>query len=252
MTAQPAPAANKLTDEINAHLVRGRKVDEFTIRALERKANALKGKIDFDIYYNFLGQIAALRRNHASVIEHFEKALKLNANNPKILTAYLIALDAIGKHSEALERGRALVKKHNDSELLSALFQVAIHSGRYREAYGLLDALEKSQQAQWQHILTKSIEIIDEAQLEDDETEKLQQLAFSIIPKLDLYHSHVGISVARNCIHCVITVDLPIEDIFNVNWELAEVLVENTDNTHSDILLFEYSSIDVYEERNAS
>ena len=59
-------------------------------------------------------------------------------------------------------------------------------------------------------------------------------------------------SITRSCIHFTIYVDLPIEEIFEVNWELANVLVENTQNTYSDVLMFEYSSIDVLEERQAS
>jgi hypothetical protein len=37
--------------------------------------------------------------------------------------------------------------------------------------------------------------------------------------------------------------------MYDLNYQLAAELVHNTENTYSDIILFEFNSIDVFEER---
>lgn len=95
MPAQPAPAAQKLTHDLDTYFARGRKLTDFEIKALEKKANSLKGKIDFANYYAFLGLIAALRQDSETLTHHFENALRLAPTNTTILSNYLISLNNI-------------------------------------------------------------------------------------------------------------------------------------------------------------
>ena len=98
----------------------------------------------------------------------------------------------------------------------------------------------------YQHI-REGIAIFETTGLTDDEAEHIQNLAHALIPKNNLYFSTAVINITRDCIHHQIYVDLPIEEIFELNWQLADVLLENTKKTHSDALLFEYESEDVFE-----
>ncbi len=253
MIGQPAPATQELTDELNTYLNRRRKLLDIDLRRLGKKADSLQGKIDASEYSVFLGVIASLRRDAKNVTYNFEKALKLKPSSTKIINYYLTALNSSGQHSEALTQGKKLAKKLNDNgELLIKVIELAFWLGRFHEAQTLLNQLEEPQQCEYYQSIIDAIELVDSVELDDDKMMHFQQLAFSVIPKMNLYFSSASLNIAHNCIHYEIFVDLPVKDIFDVNWELADILVNNTDNAYNDVLMFEYSSIDVFDERRAS
>jgi hypothetical protein len=126
-------------------------------------------------------------------------------------------------------------------------------SCRTYEASGFLTHTNNPDNHKYYQLIKEGRAIFETARLNDDEVERLQNLAFSAIEKNNLYFSGAKkIYITSGCIHYQIYIDLPIEEIFEINWQLADVLVENTENTHSDAILFEYESVDVFEESLAS
>ena len=245
MVMQPAPATQELTDNFNAYVTRGRKLTAFEIKGLEKKANALKDKIDFSDYYVSLGIIAALRQDNESVTYNFENALKLAPTDTTVLSEYLIALRNSGWYLQALTLGRSLTKKlTNDNSLIADMIESAFCLGRFHEAYELLNKLPEPQQYQGYQDIIEAIEIVDYVQLGDDEAEQLQQLAFSILQNHHLYFSGIRMGIMNDFIHYEIYVDLPIDQIPALDFELSLRFAEKLENMRDDAIVFEYKSVD--------
>ena len=245
MPAQPAPATQELTHDLDTYFARGRKLTDFEIRALEKKANSLKGKIDFADYYAFLGLIAALRQDSETLTHHFENALRLAPTNTTILSNYLISLNNIGWYLQAFTLGRTLAKKlSNDNSLLTDMIESAFCLGRFHEAYELLSKLPEPQQYKGYQDIIEAIKIVDRVQLSDDEAEELQQLAFSILQDRHLYFSNSRIGIVNDFIHYEIYVDLPIVQIPALDFDLSHTFAEKLDNMRDDVIVFEYKSVE--------
>jgi hypothetical protein len=237
---QPAPATQELADDLDAYLTRGHKLTPFEIKGLEKKAAALKNKISFADYYAFLGIIAAFSQDAEGVAYNFNNALKLAPTDITISANYLIALNQMGSYSQALRFGKSLLKTH----LLDELIASASFLGRFHEAFELLSQLTNPKQSRWYSIIIEAVKIFDFAQLDDDEAEQLQQLAFSLLQDHKLYFSGSTIRIINDFIHYQIHVDLPIAEIAPLDFELSLRFAEKLENMHDDVILFEYKSVE--------
>lgn len=244
MIMQPAPATQELAEDLNAYFARGRKLKPLEIKGLERKANALKNKIDIANYWAFLGLISAISKDAESVTYNFDNALKLAPADIAILTHYVIALNNMGSYLKALALGKTLPNKVNNERLLGELIKSACSLGRFHDAFELLHKLANPEQNHWFPIIVKAIEIFDRVQLNDDEAENLQQLAFSPIHDLKLYYSVSTIGIIDDLVYYQIYVDSPITEIAPLDFELSLRFAEKLENMRDDAILFEYCSVE--------
>ena len=245
MIAQPAPATQELADDLNTYFARGRKLTDFEIKALEKKANALKNKIDFPNYYAFLGFIASLRRDAETLNRYFVNAIKLAPTDTTVLSNYLVSLKNSGWYLQALTLGRSLPQKlTNDNSLLAEIIGAACCLGQFHEAYELLSKLADPQQCKSYPLIIEGLEIVDRAQLSDDEAEQLQQLAFTILQDHKLYFSDSRLGITNDFIHYEIYVDLPIAQIPELDFELSLKFAEQLENMRDNVIVFEYKSVE--------
>jgi tetratricopeptide (TPR) repeat protein len=252
MIAQALPKTNELVDEINSLVIKSRRPTDWQIKLLIKKANALKGKVADHTYFDMLGRIYGLANDSQNLIQSYEKALKLAPTDQQTQFHFLFSLHNIGFYSEELNHGKKLLMQFPEDVFLPFVIQSAMDSGRFQEAFDFLNKLEEPYKHHNYQNITDGLKILKESQLHDEVVVDLQQLAFSIIPKMNLYFSGANINIARNCIHYEIFVDLPVEAIFDVNWELAGAFAEKTGNKYNDVLMFSYSSVDVLDERWAA
>ena len=127
-------------------------------------------------------------------------------------------------------------------------------SCRMNEAKQYLEhRTNKDQSNSRYHHITEGQLLFKTAGLSDEIASHLYNLAYDLVQQFGLYFSSTGVVVTtRGYVHCQLYVDLPIDNIYELNYQLAAELVHNTENTYSDILLFEFNSIDVFEERAES
>jgi hypothetical protein len=246
MTTQPAPKTQELGNNINYFLDNYLRPTDLDIRRLKKEAENLI-KIDAADAYNYLGVIAALENNRKTVISNCEKAIKLMPNDWRIHSHYSIALLRCGLNDLALEEARKVFSKFpNNKDVSSGLFDRLINSARFDEAHKLSSKIEDNKRIELVNHATK---IFEEANLKDDEAQHLQKLAYSVIEKNNIYYFSSRIGIIHNCVSFTLYVDLPVENIFDINWELAEVLADNVEDMRCGVLNFEYSSIEVLRER---
>ena len=150
----------------------------------------------------------------------------------------------MGLDLQALSLGRTLPKHQaNDKHLLTEMIESAWSLGRFHEAYELLSKLPTPQQHHSYQSIVEAIKIVDRAQLSDDEAEQLQQLAFSILQDHHLYYSSSKISIINDFIHYEIYVDLPIDQIPALDFELSLTFAKKLDDMRDYVIVFEYKSV---------
>lgn len=254
MTAQPLPKTSELIDEINSYFAKHRKPTDWQVKLLKKKADTLRGKIPENHYYDMLGMISGLENDIAALTKYYQIALNQTSTAFQTQDNYLIALHNKGLYSKALAHGKTVLANfpEHSEKVLSSLVRYTFMACRMNEAFGFLTRLKIPDQHEYYQNIKESIAIFETARLNDDEAERLQSLAYSVIQKNNLYFSAARTIITRGCIHYQIYVDRSIEEMFGINWQLADVLVENTENTHSDAIMFEYESVDVFEESQAS
>jgi hypothetical protein len=246
MTIQLAPKTEELGNNINYFLDNLLRPTDLDIHCLKKEAENLI-KIDAAAAYNYLGCIAVLENNKKDVISSFENAIKLAPSSSIIHLNYSVLLSLCGLHNLALKRARENFNKfHNNKDILLELFNRIIFTARFNEARKLSDKIEDKNKLQ---LVSHAAKIFEAANLTDDEAQYLQTLAYSVIEKNNLYHFWHEFDVVDDCVCFTIYIDKPVEEIFDINWELSGVLADNVEDMRCDVLNFTYSSIEVLRER---
>jgi len=249
VTAQALPKTQELEDKIDSLAAKRRKPSDFEICLLKTEAVKLKGKIPYPDYYALLGQIACLENNKDKMIAHYKEAITLSFNkNLEIKKNYCIGLGRCGLLFEVSEQLKEIKENFStSSEILSILIHHNSDLCRFRNVLSLSKSSENK--PAFFNTIEKAISIFENAELSDDEAQNLCALAYSVMETQNLYCSGWKIEIIDDCILYTIYVDKPIEEIFEVNWALANVFAENVENMRSDVLMFEYSSVDILEEK---
>ena len=256
MTGQQSPKATELINEINTYFSKYRKPSAWQIKLLKKKADNLKGKIADSFYYGLLGTISALDDDIPALRHHFQTAITLSPSSSEPQYQYLVALKNRGRCSEELVLCKDMLTQFPDhsEEIYSWLAESAFMSCRMNEALHYLQQIKnKDESNSLYHHIKESQLIFKTAGLSDEVASNLYNLAYDLLQKFGIYFSSTGIIVTtRGYVHCQLYVDLPIGDMYDLNYQLAAELVHNTENTYSNIILFEFNSIDVFEERASS
>jgi tetratricopeptide (TPR) repeat protein len=248
MTVQAAPKTQELEGKINSFISQYRRPIDFEIRALKKEAENLK-EINYADYYDLLGRIAMFENNKDEIVRCYENAIKLNPNNFSIQNHYRICLKNSGLINLAEKQARKLFDLFpKNIKSLKFLVDILCLSCRFNEALHLLNSMEDKEFISI-YALDKATDIFKNAQLGDDEAQHLQELAYSIIEKNNLYYFESSNRVSEDGVTFTLYVDLPIEDIFDINWELAGLLADSVEDMRCGVLNFKYSSIDVLREQ---
>lgn len=249
MIAQALPKTQELTDKLNHLVYANYKPSEFDIACLKKEAGKLKGKIPYPDYYDFLGRIACLENDKVNMLRHYKNALTHSFNNKLIIKKnYFISLIRCGLVLKASEQLKEITKNFPTcAETLSFLIEQNFYLCRFRDALELFNKPEDK--LEFFDIINVIVSVFESVGLSDDEAQNLCKLAFSLLELKSLYYFGSKIEIIGECVLYTIYVDKSIEEIFEINWELADVLVNNVENTRSDVLIFEYSSVDVLDEK---
>lgn len=242
--AQPKLKTNELAESINSLALRRRKPSPSEIARLKNELGKSITVRNAE-YYDFLGRIAALENDKEKMIAYYKEAFTHSFNkNYSIYESYQVALSKCGLLAKENEQLKEIIRRFpKQAHLNHLLIKNCCYLCRFREALSL-----EYKTANFNKI-EKYVSIFDNSNLSDDKAEKLCQLAYSVLEIKNLYYSISEIEIIDNCVLYTIYVDLPIEEIFEVNWELANVFAENDEDMRSDVLMFEYSSVDVLEEK---
>lgn len=250
MTAQALPKTDELSKRMISFSNKKRKLTPFDIRKLKKDVESLKGQIDYFEYYDYLGQIACLERDKGSIVKYYENALRLAPDNYLTLNNYVVSLEKSGFFTEAITQAQVLVNKFpDDLKSIERLRYDNFFLCRFKDVQQLLNNTKIP--ANWvdYEIIIEALAIFNNAGLSDDEAQHLCELAYSVLESQNLYFSKAEIEIIVDCVCYTIYIDERIEKLFDINWELSGVFAEKLEDMRSDVLIFDYSSIDILEER---
>jgi hypothetical protein len=185
MSAQPLPKTNELIGEINSYLAKKRKPTDWQVKLLKKKADALRGKIPENIYYDVLGRISCLENDIAALNRYYQTALNLAPTDFQTQYDYLLALHNTRLYSKALVQGKALLAdfpEHSET-ILSLMTECAFMACRIYEADDFLTQTNNPDNHPRYQQIKEGREVFEAAGLNDDEAERLQNLAHALIQK---------------------------------------------------------------------
>lgn len=244
MTVKPLPNIKDLINDINNLVSKHRKPTDVEIYQLKKYLDSLKNKISWADYYDILGQISGLANNKEEMISFFEKSIRLEPNNYEIHRNHLFCLLNHGLIDLAINQAKLLNDRFSETQdSLSLLSKSYFYLCRFRDALQILD-----KQQTIDDFIKSSVAIFDNAKITDDEAQNLCELAFSLLKKKRLYFSAITLDIIESCVVYTIYVDVSIEQLTEINWELAGIFAKGVTNMRSNVLMFEYSSIDILEQ----
>ncbi|MFZ2725589.1 MAG: hypothetical protein WAX77_05030 [Methylococcaceae bacterium] len=243
---QPLAKTHELEDKIELLINQKRKPDEFTIYLLKSDINKLEGKIKVYQYYKLLGAVAGFENDSNQVISNYQKALQYE-NDLFTHLNYMSALFSCGLIKESVFQTEILLNNFpNNANALNRAIKSFYFSCNFKKAFQLHKEF-KTKNFFCNNGL--AFNICEKFQLSDGQAQVLCELAYSLLETHNLYFSSSLIEIIDNCIVYTIYIDSPVKDIAKINWELSKLFVETLDDTWSDVLMFQYSSIDVLEAR---
>lgn len=246
MTAQALPKISELTDKIHSYTAKNRKTSDLDIRRLKKETENLRSKVPENDYFDFLGRIACLENDLVSLDKYYQTAIKLAPNDFQTQNNYVFALNKAGYDSKALAYIKTMLTNFptRSEEIIPQMIDSAIFSCRLHEAFDYLNKLQNSKNHESYQIIKASRAIFEAAELQDDEAEQLQNLAFSILRDRKLYYSSSEMNIINDFIHYEIYVDLPIQQIPELDFALSLKFAETLVNMRDDVIVFEYKSVD--------
>lgn len=135
---KPERKHNELLEQLDTLLY---EPNEFTLRRIEREANALI-KSDAAYAYMVLGVVASLRPDLAKIDEFFNKALALS-NDPVIRGNYVVSLGRVGRYADALKIIDSFPSLNTDPSMLRDGLQFLRSNGDYERGLAYCERLAK-------------------------------------------------------------------------------------------------------------
>lgn len=244
MISQPVPITNELIAQLNEILSRSRKASALEFQLLKRQARSLLNQ-DANRAYSILGMIADEEGNPQEMRENYQKALKLAPHDGFTNINYNNSLQHLGFFSEALQHSKSLLNTMpKDPDVLDLVIDNAMRACRFNEA---LRYLQQNQENLATFPKSKTIQVgvqlFQKYALEDDEAENLQKMVYDLLHDKGIYFLRPRIRAFEyDNISYSIRIDLPVSEIGDLNFELADRFSQ-LENMRAEVIVFEYTSM---------
>ncbi|VAX16427.1 hypothetical protein MNBD_NITROSPINAE03-1682 [hydrothermal vent metagenome] len=232
MSLQPKLKSEEFFERI-ANLSQEDRNNVFKINALRKDAEALVKNDPFSAYM-LLGMLSGIEAKMNEVRDYFNRVIKISPNSYIGYYNFAIALHSNGFHSEASTHAiKANELNPGDTKILDLLVNNYLASGRYRDANDWLqkwDRVMPKKPHKETNILRQIYPFISEQKIADDDVERLQKLAYSL-----LLENNVSITEKRMMIledeesrwlNYMIGIDEPVTEIVDLNEKLAERMAD--------------------------
>lgn len=249
--SQPKTQASDLIDRLN-DLIRRDERSDFVLKQIRRDADRLK-KIDAATSYLLLGMVACLERNIAATREFHEKALRLR-DDFVTNSNYATSLYKIGAITEATGyRERAVKLEPENITALEKLIDNAVAICRFRYAQRLIDkwkSLNPNKQYDKEEMINNFVTVMNERKISDEEAESFIKLASTHMLTsgafLSFGKSGCELDVleedADRWIDYCFMVDRGVDDVVEMNCELANLVAQNVDPNILKSIVVRYSA----------
>ena len=122
---QPQSIANELTCQLNEAM--RRKVTEFEVASLRKKANSLV-KVEPAAGYDALGMIAALVWDYSESIHYHKKAMTLEPNEEVLILNFVVSLNRLGAVHESIYWAERALEVAREAENINYLHRMLFES----------------------------------------------------------------------------------------------------------------------------
>lgn len=227
---QPEEKANNLLKRVNTLAGIEFVADSLALKRLELEAKELI-KIDAVHAYAALGAIACIKRDARGVKDYYTKALNLSSNDVSILANYSISLFKLGLFIESKQYAEKAyeISQHSDLSLLQILIEASLLSGDLEESLKWLadwDKKSPNQSYPIQADIKMANTILRDNLVTNTDSGRFLSLAYSLLSQKGFDVNEVMFRTYGDEVLYQVKVDADIDKIVDLNFELAETLVD--------------------------
>jgi tetratricopeptide (TPR) repeat protein len=239
----------ELQDDIYSFRDEFRKITYFEKKGLKNQLDELPVKLPEIDYLRILGRIFCLAREIENMKRTHMEAINKFPDNELAYYDYLASLSNATLYSESIEYGEKILEKYGNRNLvIDSMVSSFLCLGQIKKAHEYLKKLDNARNHKAYDIVSTAFSILENAKLDSDELENLYNLFFSVLNKKEDLRT-IDVSIIDNCIVYRFYVELPIDEIIELNWEASCVFAENLDDMRCSVVMFEFESTNVFKER---
>lgn len=239
----------ELQDDIDSLRDECRKITYFEKKGLKDQLDELPVKLPEIDYLRILGRIFCLAREIDNMKKTHMKAINEFPDSELAHYDYFASLSNAALYSESIEYGEKMLKKfRNHSAFIASMVRSFLCLGNIQKSHEYLSKLDNSESHSEYITVTKVLSILENAKLDNDELKNIYSLFYDVLNKKEALRT-IDVTVIDNRIFYKFYVELPVDEIVELNWEASCVLAENLDDMRCDVVMFEFEPTSVFKER---
>ncbi|MBF0622292.1 MAG: hypothetical protein HQL54_10250 [Magnetococcales bacterium] len=183
-------ACAQLVREINTLFKQGEMIDPFTLARLTKAADNCRTSEPL-LAFLALGRIACLEHNPSKMETYHKMMVNTAPDNPRCHLFYSISLRSFGFFSEACQRAKsAFDLDPDDKDIVQNRIRAEAAAGRFRKAARLMNFSINANMpltVRQFDFIKEVTYLLTEAQIDDVQTEALQQTAMALLDEHQIY-----------------------------------------------------------------
>jgi tetratricopeptide (TPR) repeat protein len=236
VTSKPQKSVVKLIERVNTLLTTKRERNQFVLNSLKKDAQALL-KVDAFSANIVLGMVACLERNAKAAREFHLKAIRI-CDNFEANINFATSLDNLGARIEAAQYYEKALKFQPDSITVVRKFTASLVSAcNFRHARLMFERWRKLDpkitELDLGAPLSQFESVVESNKVSDEQTLAAQAIVIKCMMKRNAVEEDISVEVLEEdgfkWIDHVIGVNKNIDEVIDMNYELAQNLVEVID-----------------------
>lgn len=243
----------ELQDDIESFRDEWRKISFSEKVALQERLDSLRATISKLDYLLLKGRIFYLFRDIFNMKNTYMEAIKFFPDNERAHFDYLASLINLAMYQDAVLYGKTILEKFGHHNPIARLVKIEIAKallclGKIKKAHEYLSELDDYKNNGENYITFNVLSIFENSKLSGDEFKKIYDLFCGVLNKKNALRT-ITASITDDKVFYKFYVELPIDEIVELNWEASCVLAENFDDMRCDVVMFEFEPVDIFKEQ---
>lgn len=243
----------ELQDDIESFRDEGKKITFFERVELQKRLDSLRATISKLDYLLIQARTFCLARDISNMKRIYLEAIKIFPDSERAHFDYLASLINAAMYQEAVVYGNTILEKFGNLNPIVPLVKNEIAKtflclGKIEKAHEYIVKLYDDKNNNDDYITSKILSLFENSKLSSDEFEKIYDLFFGVLENKNVLRT-ITATIMDDKVFYKFYVELPIDEIVELNWEASCVLADNLDDMRCDVVMFEFEPVDIFKEQ---
>lgn len=243
----------ELQDDIESFRDEGKKITFFKRVELQKRLDSIRAKIQKIDYLLIQARTFCLARDINNMKKIHLEAIRIFPDSERAHFDYLVSLINTAMYQEAVVYGKTILEKFGNLNPIASLVKnemvkTFLCLGKIEKAHEYIVELYDDKNNNYNYITSKILSLFENSKLSGDEFEKIYDLFFSVLENKNVLRT-IATTIIDDKVFYKFYVELPVDEIVELNWEASCVLAENLDDMRCDVVMFEFEPVDIFKEQ---